>query len=284
MSHYPRHWAITIFVSVLFLQSAVLAEESFSPLVEDSIKILDDRVVYKKKSVPIPITRKKLIEVFGKPSREIYNTAGTMVIWDDLGLTCYGCQDKSGTPEEFQYMSKEEKQNIKPIETVDSITLFVRKYNPYPDLEKKYAHEPHSPFNGQIELDGVTLDGRVTFDFFAERRKSNYTIILPENTFSFFIRCKPSPHEITLHSIRDRYSDDFLSVYAVSIRNVAQYYKHLPCVDVFNLNETPEAVEKIKKDRLDEESPNNFDEMDKAKKQQPSAPKAPSPVFDPGAE
>lgn len=263
-----RHRTFLSLLCILMPLSVVQAQQGFSPLVEDTIKVLDNRLVYKNKSVPIPITRKKLIEVFGKPSREIYNTAGTMVIWDDLGLTCYGCQDKSGTPEEFQYMSKDEQSQIKPVETIDSLTLYVRKYNPYPDLEKKYAHEPRFPFGGQIELDGVTLDGRVGFEYFVERRKSNFTIILPENTFSFFIRCQPVPHEVTLHSIRDRYNDDYLAVYAVSVRNVAQYYQRLPCVDVFNLNETPEAVEKIKKDRLDEESPNNFDTMDKQKQQQ----------------
>jgi hypothetical protein len=262
-------------VVLLCAQSWSQAKESHSQLVEDTIEILDNKLVYKNKSVPIPITRKKLIEVFGKPSREIYNTAGTMAIWDDLGLTCYGCQEKSETPEEFQYMSKEERAQIKPVETVDSITFYIRKYNPYPDLEKKYAHEPRYPFNGQVVLDSVTLDGRVSFDYFVERRKSNYTIILPENTFSFFIRCKPEPHEITLHSIRDRYNDDYLSVFAVSIRNVAQYYQHLPCVDVFRLEETPEAVEKIKQERL-EGSPNNFEEMDAQKKN------APKPVANPG--
>lgn len=295
MSYFSRLWIVIVFSSLLLLTSVAQAEESFSPLVEDTIKILDNKLVYKNKSVPIPITRKKLIEVFGKPSREIYNTAGTMVIWDDLGLTCYGCQDKSETPEEFQYMSKEEKQQVKPVETIDSVTLYVRKYNPYPELEKKYAHQPRYPFNGQIVLDDVTLDGRVSFEYFLEKRKSNFTIILPENTFSFFIRCQPVPHEVTLHSIRDRYNDDYLSVFAVSIRNVAQYYTRLPCVDVFNLDETPEAVEKIKQERLDEEAPNNFDKMDTEKKAVPpvkpetpgsSRPTpvldAPKPVAEPG--
>jgi hypothetical protein len=208
-----------------------------------------------------------------------------MVIWDDYGLTCYGCEDRSGTPEEFEYLSDEEKKNIKPIEQVDSVTLYVRKYHPYPKLEKKYAHEPRLPFSGKLVLDGVDLDGRVTFESFVEQRKSNQTILLPENTFSFYIRCKPSPHEITLHSIRDRYNEDYLSVYAVSIRNAASYYKKIPCIDVFNLQDTPEPVEQIKKQRLEDDSPNNFELMDKEKsKAKPSKPEpTPSPSATPQA-
>ena len=258
-------WMLLVIASLFTHSIALHAEETSSPMVEDTIKILSDRLVYKNKTVKIPITRNNLIKVFGKPSREIYNTAGTMVVWDDLGLTCYGCQDRSGTPEEFEYLSKEERKQIKPIEQVDSITLYVRKYHPYPKLEKKYAHEPRLPFSGKLVLDGVELDGRVTFETFVEKRKSNQTILLPENTFSFFIRCKPSPHEITLHTIRDRYNEDYLSVYAVSIRNASSYYKKIPCIDVFNLQDTPEPVEQIKKQRLEDDSPNNFEVMDKEK-------------------
>ena len=258
-------WIILIAASLFTKTQLVYAEEPYSPIIEETITILDDRLVYKNKTVDIPITRKNLIKVFGSPSREIYNTAGTRAIWDDLGLTCYGCQDRSAPPEEFEYMSKAEQQQIKPNEQVDSITLFVRKYNPYPELEKKYVHEPRLPFNGKLVLDGVELDGAVSFESFVEKRKGNQTILLPENTFSFFIRCNPSPHEITLHSIRDKYNEDYLSVYAISIRNVSSYYKKLPCIDVFNLQDTPEPVENIKKQRLEEESPNNFDTMDSQK-------------------
>ncbi len=290
-------WILLVITGLFSHSIALQAKEFSSPIVEDTIKILSDRLVYKNKVVKIPITRKNLIQVFGKPSREIYNTAGTMVIWDDFGLSCYGCQDRSGTPEEFEYLSDEEKKRIKPIEQVDSVTLYVRKYHPYPKLEKKYVHEPKLPFSGKLVLDGVDLDGRVTFESFVEKRKSNQTILLPENTFSFFIRCKPSPHEITLHSIRDRYNEDYLSVFAVSIRNAASYYTKLPCIDVFNLQDTPEPVEQIKKQRLEEESPNNFEIMDKekpkSKSSKPESTPAPSaapppsdlpvPVSEPGS-
>ncbi len=253
-----------VWISLIVLMTAGWSAESIaddfqSPIVEETIRIEADRLIYKKKAIPIPITRKSLIRTFGKPSREIYNAAGTIVIWDDIGLTCYGCQEQKGEPEEFQYLTKEEKKQLRPREYIDSIKLFVRKYNPYPEREKRYQHEPRLPFNGKILLDGVELDGQVRFDQFVENRKSNYTILLPDNTFSFFVRCKPAPHEITLHSIRDKYNEDYLSIFSVSIRNVQQYYKKVPCVDVFELEDTPEPVEDMKKYRLEQESPNTFD-------------------------
>jgi hypothetical protein len=215
------------------------SNDSGGPLAEGLIKIENHRLVYKGKSVAVPYTRERLIKVFGKPSREIYNTAGTVVIWDDLGLTCYGCQEPPKVPEEFQFMTNEEKKAIKYQPYVDSITLFVRKYNPYPQQENKYSHEPRWPFQGKLELDGVELDGTVTFYQFVENRKSNPTILLPENSFSFFIRCKPAPHEVTLHTIRDKYDVDFMSVYSVSIRNIGHYYNNARCTEQFSFE--PEA-------------------------------------------
>ena len=204
-----------------------------SPLTQETLSIEDNRLKYKNKYVPVPYTRKKLIEAFGKPSRELYNTAGTVVIWDELGLTCYGCHEQKLDAAEFEYMTSEEQKQSSRRDYVDSITLFVRRYNPYPERENKYSHEPVHPFPGKIHLDGVELDGVLRFDDFLEQRKGNQTILLPKNSFSFFIRCKPQPHEITLHTIRDKYDDDFMSIYSVSIRNIGQYYKTFTCYEVF---------------------------------------------------
>ena len=225
---------------LLVVTSTIGAKQAFSgPLVEGLIKIKQDRLVYKGKSVKVPFTRKRLIEVFGKPSREIYNAAGTVVIWDDLGLTCYGCQEQVKKPEEFQFMSDAEKKNIKYQPYIESITLFVRKYNPYPERENKYSHEPRHPFHGRLELDGVELDGSLTFYEWMESRKGKNTILLPENSFSFYIRCKPAPNEVTLHTIRDKYDEDFMSVYSVSIRNIGHYYKNLTCTEQFSVAPRP---------------------------------------------
>ena len=112
-------------------------EQAFdSPIIGELIKIEQDRLRFRGQSVNVPYTREKLIKVFGKPSREIYNTAGTVVIWDELGLTCYGCEEQKKSPEEFQFMTNEEKKNVKAQAYIDSITLFARKYNPYPEREK----------------------------------------------------------------------------------------------------------------------------------------------------
>ncbi len=210
-----------------------------SPVVEELIQIKEDRLLFRGKSARVPFTRTGLIKVFGEPSREIYNTAGNVVIWDELGLTCYGCQKQDKSPEEFQFMSNEEKKNVKGRAYVDSVTLFVRKYNPYPDREKKYSHEPIHPFPGKLELDGVELDGTLTFYEFIENRKSKSTILLPHNSFSFYVRCKPAPHEITLHTIRDKYDDDFMSIYSVSIRNIGHYYNNIKCLEEFSIAPRP---------------------------------------------
>ena len=110
---------------LLFHTGLVMAEDddSFtSPVVEELLSIENKRLKYKGQFVPVPYTRKKLIKVFGKPSREIYNTAGTVVIWDELGLTCYGCHKQKEIPEDFQYMSDAEiKQAIRQ-DYIESIT------------------------------------------------------------------------------------------------------------------------------------------------------------------
>ena len=210
-----------------------LHAETNSQLVQDSIVLTHDRLVYKDKSAKIPFTRDALIKVFGKPSREIYNTAGTMVIWDEVGLTCFGCQDR-GTPEEYEFLTPEEKEQHVRQDYVDAISLFVRKHNPYPEKENEYAHEPGYPFPGRLVLDGVDIDGVTSFDRFLKLRKGKQTILLPENSFSFYIRCEPSPHEITLHTIRDKYDEDFMTIYSVSIRNVEHFYRQVECAEVFS--------------------------------------------------
>ncbi|VAW90965.1 hypothetical protein MNBD_GAMMA21-2274 [hydrothermal vent metagenome] len=234
---------LSLFSSLFIGRIGIILAESdkhnASQLVEELLSIENKRLKYKGKYVPVPYTRKRLIEVFGKPSREIYNTAGTVVIWDELGLTCYGCHKQKEIPEDFQYMTDDEIKQSTRRDYVESITIFVRRYNPYPERENKYSHEPQSPFPGKILLDGVELDGVVLFNEFLEQRKGKQTILLPENSFSFFIRCKPQPHEITLHTIRDKYDDDFMSVYSVSIRNIGQYYKSYKCLEIF---EAPQPI------------------------------------------
>ena len=230
-----------------------------SQLVEELLSIQNKRLKYKGKFVPVPYTRKRLIQVFGKPSREIYNTAGTVVIWDELGLTCYGCHEQKEASADFQYMTDAEIKQATRRDYVESITVFVRRYNPYPVRENKYSHEPRYPFPGKILLDGVELDGEVRFDDFVEQRKGKQTILLPENSFSFFIRCKPQPHEITLHTIRDKYDDDFMSIYSVSIRNIGQYYNKYKCFEIFEAPQ-PKPVEEKVKTIADEDLPEPVDE------------------------
>jgi len=250
------------FFSSLFIGcvSYVVAEDdtSFSsPIVEELLSIENKRLKYKGKFVPVPYTRNRLIEVFGKPSREIYNTAGTVVIWDELGLTCYGCHKQKEMPEDFQYMTDAEIKQSTHQDYVDSITIFVRRYNPYPERENKYSHEPQLPFPGKLLLDGVELDGIVQFNEFIEQREGKQTILLPENSFSFFIRCEPQPQEITLHTIRDKYDDDFMSIYSVSIRNIGHYYKNYKCVEIF---EAPQPEQPETKPIADEDLPAPVDE------------------------
>lgn len=255
MSFHNIARALFCFLPMILISTAMAQSMgSGGPLAEGLIKIEKHRLVYKGKSVAVPFTRERLIKVFGKPSREIYNTAGTVVIWDDLGLSCYGCQAPAKTPEEFQFMTNEEKKAIKHQAYVDSITLFVRKYNPYPEQEKKYSHEPRYPFQGKLELEGVELDGTVTFYEFVENRKSKATILLPENSFSFYIRCEPEPHEITLHTIRDKYDVDFMSIYSISIRNIGHYYQNTRCTEQFSFEEGAPDQETTDKARPDDQS------------------------------
>jgi len=257
-------------------------DEPFSaPVVEELITVNREHLMYQGKKVPVPFTRKKLIEVFGPPTREIYNAAGTVVIWDDIGLTCYGCHKLPETPEEFHFMTKEEKQSVQNQPYVNSITLFVRKYNPYPEHEKRYSHEPRNPFQGKLDLSGVELDGSLTFAEFLELRKGKQTILLPENAFSFYINCQPEPHEVTLHTIRDKYDVDFMSIHSISIRNIGHYYRYYKCTEVFDAKT---SAEKVKKSITEEPKPPPSEpapgpEPTPKAKQEPAQPKE-SGVFD----
>lgn len=233
---YRRIFALTLLLTASVLHAA---NDEASQFVQDAIRIEADRLVYKKKSVRIPITRKALIEVFGAPSREVYNVAGNVLIWDALGLSCYGCQEREREPEEFQYMSDEEIKNYQRGNYIGTLTLYARKYNPYPQHEKLAVHEPRLPFPGYIALQGVSLDGAATITDFIQHRRGEQTILLPENSFSFFVRCTPEPHEITLHTIRDKYNPGYLGIYSVSIRNIGHFYRKIRCLEVFETEEPP---------------------------------------------
>lgn len=222
---------------------------SASPMVQDALIIHANSLEYHGKRIPIPLKRKTLIKVFGPPSRDVYDAAGNVLIWDDLGLSCYGCQKPNPKPEELQYMSPAEAKAYKPNEQIDSLTIYVRKYDPYASREKKYNHEPRLPFPGVVRLQGVDLNGSTSIKQFIAKRNSKQTILLPDNSFSFYIRCKPAPQEITLYTIRDSYDDDYLSVYAVSVRNVGQFYKKLACRENFETREKKQLEQK----KLEEE-------------------------------
>jgi len=224
----------TVFLFVIVSAARLgWAAEDNSPIIQESIRLTESKIVYAGRSAAIPFTRKDLEHVFGKPDREIYNTAGTVVIWDELGLACYGCQAQQKKPEEFEFLTTEEQAQQGDYRYVDSFRVFVRKHNPYPEREQEYEHEPRYPFQGRLVLDGVDIDGVTTFYEFLELRKGKQTILLPENSFSFYLRCKPSAHEITLHTIRDKYEEDFMVIYSVSIRNIQHYYKHTACSEIF---------------------------------------------------
>ena len=227
-------------LTLLLLGSGVYPSgAAASQWVEDVIRIEADRLVYKKKSVKIPITRKALIEVFGPPSREVYNVAGNVLIWDELGISCYGCQEQVREPEEFQYMSDAEIRNYQRSNYIGTLSMYARKYSPYPEHEKTAVHKPRLPFAGTIMLQDVRLDGTVTLVDFMEKRRGEQTILLPENSFSFFVRCTPEPHEITLHTIRDKYDSSYLSIFSVSIRNIGHFYKKIRCLEVFETEQPP---------------------------------------------
>ena len=247
MPQIVTRFCLVVICSIASLFTGAVADAS--PVVQEAIIIHADSLEYHGKRVAIPIKRKNLIKVFGPPSRDVYDAAGNVLIWDDLGLSCYSCQEPNPKPEEFAYMSPEEIKAYKPNDQIGALTIFVRKYDPYAEREKKYNHEPRFPFPGYVKLQGVELNGTTTFDKFVAQRNSNQTILLPDNSFSFYIRCKPAPQEITLYTIRDSYSDDYLSVYAVSIRNVGQFYKNLSCRENFELDEKKE----LEKKKLEEE-------------------------------
>lgn len=220
-----------------------------SPLNQETMIIHQGSLEYHGKKVPIPLKRKNLIKVFGQPSREVYDAAGNVLIWDELGLSCYGCQKPNPKPEELQYMSPEEARAYKPNDLIDGLTIYIRKYDPYATQEKKYNHEPKLPFSGTLRLQGVDLNGTTTIKQFIAQRNSKQTILLPDNSFSFYIRCKPAPQEITLYTIRDSYDDDYLSVYAVNIRNVGQFYTKITCRENFESQEKKRLEQK----KLEEE-------------------------------
>lgn len=220
-----------------------------SPIVQEALIIHADNLEYHGKHIPIPITRKSLLKVFGSPSRDVYDAAGNVLIWDDLGLSCYSCLAPNPKPEELEYMSPEEIKAFKPNEQIGALTIYVRKYDPNADHKKKYNHEPRFPFPGFVRLQGVELNGTTTIEQFIAERNSKQTILLPENSFSFYIRCKPTPQEVTLYTIRDSYSDDYLDVYAVNIRNVGQFYKKLSCRENFEAEEKKQLEQK----KLEEE-------------------------------
>jgi hypothetical protein len=244
-----------LFIRIIILAICTLAAlfaggvAMATPVVQEALIIHADNLEYHGKHITIPIKRKNLIKVFGPPSREVYDAAGNVLIWDDLGLSCYGCQAPDPHPEELQYMSPEQVKAYKPNDQIGALTIFVRKYDPYADREKKYNHEPRFPFPGYVRLQGVELNGTTSFEQFVAQRNSKQTILLPDNSFSFYIRCKPAPQEITLYTIRDSYSDDYLSVYAVSIRNVGQFYKKLACRENFETGEKKQLEQK----KLEEE-------------------------------
>lgn len=221
------------------------------PIVQKALVIHADSLEYHGKRVRIPIKRKNLIHVFGRPSRQVYDAAGNVLIWDDLGLSCFDCQKPNLQPEELRYMSPEEARAYKPNDVIGTLTMYVRKYDPYARRKRKYNHEPRFPFPGVIRLQGVDLDGTTTIKQFIAKRNSKQSILLPDTSFSFYIRCKPTPQEITLYTIRDKYSDDYLDIYAVSISNVGRFYKKLSCRENFESQEKHELEQKkLEEERL----------------------------------
>lgn len=234
---------------LLYMLSAAAAGLQTTPIVQDTLIIHADSLEYHGRRLPIPIKRRELIHVFGHPSREVYDAAGNVLVWDDLGLSCFDCQKPNPKPEELRYMSPEEAKAYRPNDLIGALTIYIRKYDPYARHKRKYNHEPRLPYPGIVRLQGVDLDGTTTIKQFVARRNSKQTILLPDNSFSFYIRCKPAPQEITLYTIRDKYSDDYLDIYAVSIRNVGRFYKRLPCRENFKAQEK----HKLEENKLEEE-------------------------------
>lgn len=224
-----------------------------APVNQDALVIHGANLEYHGKKIPIPLKRRDLVKVFGSPSRDVYDAAGNVLIWDQLGLSCYGCQKPDSTPEELQYMSPEEARAYRPNDQIDGLTIYLRKYDPYATQEKKYNHEPRLPYPGSLLLQGVELNGSTTIEQFVAQRNSRQTILLPDNSFSFYIRCQPAPQEITLYTIRDSYDDDYLAIYAVSIRNVGQFYTKIACRENFESQEKQQLEQK----KLEEEQLKN---------------------------
>lgn len=229
-----RHIAVFLAIIALSPVSRVLRA---APIVQDALVIHAGSLEYHGKHLKIPIKRKDLIRVFGRPSREVYDAAGNVLVWDDLGLSCFDCQKPNPKPEELQYMSPQEVRAYKPNEQIGALTIYVSKYEHQDGRKRKYNHTPALPFPGVVRLQGVDLDGSTTIKQFIARRNSKQTILLPNNSFSFYIRCKPSPQEITLYTLRDKYSDNYLDIYAVSIRNAGRFYRKLPCRENFEAEE-----------------------------------------------
>lgn len=249
MSGFVNRQFISLLILLILLSPAGGAKAA--PIVQQALIIQADSLEYHGKHVRIPIKRKDLIRVFGHPSRQVYDAAGNVLVWDDLGLSCFDCQKPKSRPEELEFMSPKEAKAFKPNQLIGALTIYVRKYNPYGKRKRKYNHEPELPYSGVVRLQGVDLDGTTTIKQFIARRNSKQTILLPDNSFSFYIRCKPAPQEITLYSIRDKYSDDYLSIYAVSIRNVGRFYKRLPCRENFETKERHELEQKkLEEERL----------------------------------
>lgn len=217
---------------------------------QDVLVIDNEYLQFKDQKLALPVKTAELYKFLGEPSRQVYNAAGTVVIWDELGISCYGCSQEYDTETANRLLQLEnETDKLEAIKEdllyVDSLSMIVRKYNPYPDLENSYVHEPQNPFPGVLELDGVIIDGTTTFPEFVKKRVSDSQIILPDNSFSVFIRCKPKPHEITIHTIRDKYHDDFLSIYNVTIRNVGAFYRNIPCREKIKKLEVNDKNEKF---------------------------------------
>jgi len=251
----PVSFAIRVCKLVLpiWVLLVAVAGAHAAPIVQQGLIIHAGSLEYRGKRIPIPIKRKDLIRVFGAPSREVYDAAGNVLIWDELGLSCFDCKKPDPKPEELAYMSPDEAKAYKPNDLIGALTIFVRKYDPYDHREKKYNHEPRFPFSGFVRLQGVELNGTTSIEQFTAERDSKQTILLPNNSFSFYIRCKPAPQEITLYTIRDQYSDDYLNIYAVSIRNVGRFYKKLACRENFeSLEKKRLEQKKLEEERLNQ--------------------------------
>lgn len=251
MSGFVIRQFITLLGLPVLISAAVTV--TAAPIVQKPLIIRAGSLEYQGKRVKIPIKRRDLIRVFGHPSREVYDAAGNVLVWDDLGLSCFDCQKPNPRPEELEYMSPQEASAYKPNDQIGALTIYVSKYEHHGERKRKYDHTPALPFPGVVRLQGVDLDGSTTIKQFIARRNSKQTILLPNNSFSFYIRCKPAPQEITLYTNRDRYSDNYLDIYAVSIRNAGRFYKKLRCRENFEAQEKRRLeLKKLEEENLTE--------------------------------